>query len=227
MTPIPLPSTAQYTPGPLSPDSLGIGNLTKEGQDVRAAGTNATISTLNQNPSVIITKDSLDVPLEFAFHILNERTNFTRPSAVPLFRTRNVEGAQTEEPSAMNEYQKLRNGLGADMKARLEENEKLPFSKQDHALVAFDQGLRFQAASQALAKYLGGPDMDPERAMADAATFKSMPETAKKNAIHTGQKIANHVDKHLEKVGPNDPSFDLLSNASGLLKEAIGLLKLK
>jgi len=222
MTPLPPPTTVVYTPGPNAPDYMDM--QSKEGKQERTNVTTPTISTLSQNPGVVLSKDGLDVPLEFAFQILNERTGFTRPSLMPLFRTRYVAGAKEEEPSAATEYQKLRDALNPEMKQRLSDNEKLPLAQQDPSLIAFDQALRFEAVTTAIIKYLGGPDMDPERAVADAANFKNMPEATKQNMLNVSQMILNGVDSYLVTVGPNDPAFVLLSGAAGQIKEAMALL---
>jgi hypothetical protein len=177
-----------------------------------------------QNPGVILTTHGEDVPLEIAFGIRREATQANRPPLLPLFRVRNAEG-QEEPFSAQSNYEELRQSLPSDLKERLDADEALSFRERDPDLIALDQSLHFEATRRALLKQLEGPAMDPERAAASGQNYMALPQNVKDNLLELSQDILKRFDQYLEKLGPNDPSFDALARAGGQMREALNVVK--
>lgn len=216
MTPLPLTVTTGLSTGPNSPDYVDLGSKEKM-QEV----TNNKIPTgSSAGKGVILAKDSLDVPLETAFGIHNESTNTSRPTLTPLFRTRYVD-VTNQEPLGIPEYEELRNSLPAELRLKLEKDEKLPFRERDPDLIAFDNSLKFEAMRRAIIKQLGGA----ETGTILNTNFQEMPEAAKQHLIGWSSQIVHHLENYLTYIGPNDPSYDLFLNAANQMKETLHQLK--
>lgn len=178
----------------------------------------------SQNRGVPLAQDSLDIPIELQFGINNERTESSRPTLMPLNRTRFVQMPPISS-SYEQEYIQLRNSLPEDLRTKLEEDERLHFSKRDPDLIAFNESLKFEAARRMMIQYLAAPPADLERALASAANYSNMPETILKNILSHSSHVLNKIDDYLNQIGPNDPSYDNYLNASNLAHDAIRILK--
>lgn len=218
MPPIPLTVTTGMPSGPLSSnyvDLLSKDNLQQINNTKIQQGHSA-------NRGVILTQDGLNVPLETAFGIHDEKSESSRPTLSPLFRTRYVD--QPNQGDDGSDYAELRNSLPPELQELLTEDEKLPFRDRDPNMIALDNSLQFEANRRGLVKSLANPPIDIKRATADAANFKNLPAEAKHNIAHYSGQIVQGLDNYLQTIGPNDPSYDLLLNASNQMKEGIDLL---
>lgn len=218
MTPLPL--TVTTTPsGPNSPDYTNPNS-----KDNMQQINNTTIPQgFNPNKGVVLSSDSLNVPLEVLSHIQNDPSASSRPSLMPLFRTRYV-----EDPSSSNigeeEYQTLRNNLPDELKAKLEQDEALPFRERDPDLIALDQSLRFEATMIALLKQLSGTETT---AGPSSLNFQNLDNLAETNLIGLTQYMVGALNHYLTDVGPNEPSYDLFLGTYNQMNEALTLLNNK
>lgn len=180
-------------------------------------------SSQSLNPGVILTTDSLEVPLEYAFSIADQRSESSRPSLMPLFRTRYVDKALLEDLS-IDYYVQLRNALPAHLKEELEADEQLAVEKRDSNLVALDHSLHFEADVLLFAKKLSSSPLDPDQATLAAQVFHDLPTQTHQALLNHEKQVISYLDRHLESIGPNDPSYDIFLNASNQLKEAWNFL---
>lgn len=216
MTPIPLTVRTGVPTGPMAPDYVDL--LSKE--NLQQINNTKIQQGHSATRGVILTQDTINVPLETAFGINNERSETSRPTLMPLFRTRYVEMPKLSN-FIESDYAVLRNQLPTELREALESNEKLPFKDQDPDLIALDQSLQFEASRRTLIKILGNPPVDQERALADAVNFIKLPEMVSKNILNYGYTITNCLDRYLGALGPNDPSYDLLLKTSNQIKELL------
>jgi len=172
---------------------------------------------------VKLTTDSLEVPLEYAFGINNEASPSSRPSLMPLFRTRYVDKTTVEEES-IDYYVQLRNSLSDELRSQLDDDELLSIEKRDSNLVALDHSLHFQADVLTFAKKIESIVIDPESASLAAQDFQTLPSQAQQVLLDHDHQVISYLEHHLQSVGANDPSYDLLLNASNQLKEAWSFL---
>lgn len=219
MTALPPSVSVGYSSGPNSPDY--VDQLSKDGmQQIN----NSKIQQGHiQNPGVILSSDGLDVPLETAFAINDPRTESNRPTLMPLFRTRYVELPKADS-SSEQDYQTLRNHLPPDLQAKLTADESLPSNERDPDLIALDGSLRFEAARMTITRYIGTAPADVERAQASTANYAQMPDQVTSNLLGFSGYIVDKLNQHLQELGPNDPSYDMFSGVSNLIKESINLL---
>ncbi len=175
----------------------------------------------------ILTKDSLDVPFEAQIGIETEPAEAGRPSLPPLFRTRFVDDRLVED-SSRDYYQELRNNLSPYLKEKLIEDEaQLAFEDRDPDLIALDTSLKFEANLLAMADRLSAPGTGDEKALISAQQFMALPELVQRELSTYGLHAVHFLDGYLEKIGRNDPSYEILLNVSNQMKEALELFKYK
>ena len=213
-----------FSSSPNSPDYMDMGS--KEILQQQAA--NKFLQGSPINPGVILTKDSLQVPLEVQFGITDERANSSNPTLMPLIRTRYVEDRTTEDTS-LGFYQERRAKLSDGLKQKLDANDEAirtgQFDLIDQDVLALDMSLKFEANLMALANGLSVPSSGHESLLIGAQQYLAMPEAVKSEMISYGSKVVHFLDQHLSQIGSNDPSYDILLNASNQIKEALTLLK--
>jgi hypothetical protein len=214
-----LPIGGGFTSSPNSPDYIDISS-----KDLLQERTNNTIPQGSPgNRGVILTKDSLDVPLEFAFGITDDRSEPGRPTLLPLFRTLIVDDQKIPDTSR-NYYEKLRNELSPNLKTKLEQDEQQPFEDRDPDLVALDNSLRFNANVLALAKSFSLPVEEGHLSLIGAQQYLNLPNAIRQEILTYGTTVSNYVDRFLAQIGPNDPSYDFLLNATNQIKQTLDLL---
>ncbi|MBA2369895.1 MAG: hypothetical protein H0V82_12890, partial [Candidatus Protochlamydia sp.] len=92
-TALPPPTGFGFTSSQSSPDFVDL-NSTEKSQRTN----NTQLKQGNPvSPGVILSKDSIEIPIEVAFGINNDKANSSRPTLLPLFRTRYVEDRTTED----------------------------------------------------------------------------------------------------------------------------------
>lgn len=175
------------------------------------------------NKGVVLTKDSLDAPLETQFDLTNARSEQGRPVIPHLFQTRFMEDAPLIE-GRPNYYAELRSGLSPLLQTKLTQNEQLDLEDKDPDIAALDAGLKFEAALLESADRLSRPAAANEELKQTTAAFSALPEVTRHATRQFGQQITAFLDTHLSTIGPNDPSYDLLSHISSVLKDAHQLL---
>jgi hypothetical protein len=215
------PSTGfGFTSSQSSPDFIDF-NSTEKSQRTN----NTQLKQGNPvTPGVILSKDSIEIPLEVAFGINNDKTNSSRPTLLPLFRTRYVEDRSTEDLSLIF-YQERLSSIPLELQQKLNLEKSKPLEDRDPDLVALDESLRFEANLLALADGLSVPSSD--EILIRAQAFLALPNMVKHELLTYGLAVTNFLDRYLVSIGPNDPSYDLLLNVSNQLKEATSLLNLK
>ena len=175
------------------------------------------------NKGVVLAKDSLDVPMEVQFDLTNTRSEQGRPVIPHLFQTRFMEDAPPPE-TRHDYYTELRGSLSPLLQTKLTQNEQLDLEEKDPDLAALDASLQFQAAFLERADRLSRPAASNEELQQTTASFLALPNTTRNATREFGQHIQTFLDRHLSSIGPNDPSYDLLSHISSVLKEANQLL---
>lgn len=217
--PLPLPIGTGFTANPSAPDY--IGDLqSKEKVDQRSKGIQQ-----GSNAGAILAKDSLEVPLEAAMPISSEQIGSGRPALMPLFRTIQVKDKEVDN---LTDYfaQRLRQSLNPDLKTRLEEDEKQLFDDRDPDLIALDQGIiQFGAELLSRVALAGLPASSDDAQLIAAQRYLNLPEQAKQAGIEYGLTINQYLDQFLADIGHNDPSYQLLKEASDQLKETLGTIK--
>lgn len=205
---------------PTSPDYIDLNSTEKSKQ----LSNTQPKQGVRDNPGVVLTADSLAVPLEFAFAISPDPSNPGRPSLSPLFRLRYVEDKQPDDLS-LSYYQERLNSLPLKLQQRLNLDKSKPLEERDPDLVALDTSLKFQAHLMALAhpSSVAGSGPPDEAALIGAQQHLELPDKVKDALLQNGSVITHFLDNYLSAIGPNDPSYDLLLKASIQLKEAIQL----
>ncbi|MCE2983971.1 MAG: hypothetical protein LW832_10470 [Parachlamydia sp.] len=213
------PTGYGFTGSQYSPDYSDPNTPEKSGQM-----TNTSVKQGNPiNPGVILTKDSLEVPLEVQFGINNEQSGASRPSLLPLFRTRYVEDSQTEDLT-LTHYQERLNSLPLELQQRLNLDKSKPLEDRDPDLVALDESLHFESNLLALAAKISISNEDPNLVIR-AQQYLAFPDHVKKELLAYANSVTNFLDDHLASIGPNDPAYDLFLGVSNQLKEAMTLFK--
>ncbi|WP_068467246.1 hypothetical protein [Candidatus Protochlamydia phocaeensis] len=210
-----------FTSSPNSPDYIDLSSK----DQVQETTNNRIPQGAPWNKGVILAKDSLEVPIEIAFGINNDRTEPGKPSLLPLFRTRFVDDHQVEDLSR-SYYLELRDNLPTDLQKILSQDEAKPnIEDRDPDLMALDNSLRFEANILALADHLSVPQSD-EGVLIGAQQFLALPTLVKQELLAYGANVGQFLDRYLAEIGPNDPSYDLLLNVSNQMKEAYQLFNL-
>ncbi|CUI15984.1 conserved hypothetical protein [Candidatus Protochlamydia naegleriophila] len=217
------PTGYGFSSSPTSPDYVDL-NSTEKSEQLSNTQMKQGAPT---NPGVILTTDSLEVPIEVAFGINSDKASSSKPSLLPLFRTRYVEDRQTEDLS-LSYYQERLNSLTLEMQQRLNLDKSKPFEERDPDLIALDNSLKFEAHLMALAGSSSVPGSAPdESTLIGAQQYLGLPDLVKQELLNYGLIVTNFLDDHLTTIGPNDPSYDLLLNVSNQLKEAMQLFRSK
>lgn len=182
----------------------------------------------HSNRGAILAKDSLNVPLEFAFRIANENAQPDRPVLLPLFRARDIADKEQLEEPIRNYYEELRAGLSPPLREKLEQNERILLEDRDPNLTALDQGLlRFgSAALEQLIGVMGAPLALDDIRMVGAQSYLESPDRVGEEIVNYATAMNTYLDDYLAQIGPNDPSYDLLLNASTQIRQALNVLKM-
>ncbi|WP_075883344.1 hypothetical protein [Candidatus Protochlamydia sp. W-9] len=211
-----------FSNSPTSPDYNDLNALSKS--------QTLTNSKMKQgaptNPGVILTEDSLEVPLEVAFGINIDRASAGRPTLSPLFRSRFADENNQTENLALSYYQSRFEGLPFELQARLTLDKQKEFEDRDPDLLALDASLKFDAQLLAFRDSFSVSKTDESIQIA-AQQYLGLPDAIGQEMIKTSGAITNFLDDHLSQIGPNDPDYDRLLNVSNLIKETTYLLKLK
>lgn len=208
---LPFMPTVPVGPPPISADYTDPNAKDKSQQMANTKlqqGSNASI-----NPGVILTADGLDVPLEVMFNLTNQRSESSRPTLMPIFRSRYVEDGQTVGIDSTNDYQALRDSLSPALRGMLEKDETLGFEERDPNLIALDHALHFAAMSLAMSRQFGLPPAEMEKALLAAEKFLDQPSTAQQNLVEYTTVLTSYLNQYLQEVGPNEPGYDLWLNA--------------
>jgi hypothetical protein len=205
--------------GPTSPDPLDFNS-----QDSNSQRTNTTVPQgSGANSGVILTQNSLDVPLEVQFSINNDRANPSRPSLAVLFRSLNTDDSQTEELTALL-YQDLRSALSPQLQTRLTTDElKSSFEDRDPDMIALDVALHFQANLLAIAQMLKEADLKEDETKVSPLANDNFSKQVNQGIVAYSGLVVNVLDNHLTTIGKNNPSYDLFSHVSNQIKETISL----
>lgn len=208
-----------FTSHPNAPDYIELNSKEQQQQ--------LTNSKIQQGSTdkrgVILTKDSLDIPLELAFGINNDRAETSRPTLLPLFRTRFVADREAEELS-QNYYAILRSRLPPELQLKLLEDERELFEDRDPDLIALDNSLKFDANVLTLTTQFGVPILEDDMRLIAAQNYLNLPHTVKEELLAYASGVTDYLDQHLAQIGPNDPSYELLLTASNELKNSLWLL---
>lgn len=170
------------------------------------------------NPGVVLAKDSLDVPLENLLPLTNQKTEPDRPTLLPLFRAPLVRDRPLEEPLA-NYYQQLRESLSPFLQAKLEGNEHTEKGEKDPDVSALDATLNVFAGFLGQTEKLQRPVAEKEGVEETKQSLQSLPSRSLAASLALGERLEKELEGHLSEIGPNDPSYDLLGNVFGLLRE--------
>lgn len=174
---------------------------------------------------VPLSKYGEDIPLEFAFGIRDEKTGSSRPTLLPLFRTRYVDTMSDNSPNIRNQYEKLRNLLSPEMKFRLEQNKAIrDVELRDPDLTAFDQSIRFAAQLMTWGTRASQPIPAGDMSLEAARSFQELPQQAKQVLLSYGQEVDQFIQSHLEEMGRNDPRYELFTQALTVLRQARHLI---
>ena len=225
MTPFQPPTFIGIPTGPLSPiyDDFSSKDKSQERSNTTLANAPGT------SKGVVLTTDTLDVPLESLIKLANERTETSRPTLSPLFRTRYVDSNPPQPMSVESFYEALRERLPTspiNLKSRLEYDESLNFKDRNPDFIALDQSLWFQAnVLSTFIERLGRPRDVSGHVKIAAEEFQNLPDQIKNNAVNWSHTILTYLDKHLQNVGPNDPSYDLFLEASNQMRDALNIIK--
>lgn len=213
-----IPIGTGFTSSPSSPDYVDLNSNDKIQERSRG---------IQQGPATgaVLSKDSLDVPLEEALPISDERAGSSRPTLMPLFRTRYVEDKEVTDLT-QHFVQRLRDALDPGLRARLEQDETQVFDDRDPDLIALDQGfIQFGAEVLTRTAMAGLPVSEDDPQMIAAQNYLSLPKAARQESVAYGSMIDQYLDRFLANIGPNDPSYDLLLKASNQLKQTIDFVK--
>lgn len=222
MLPLPPPVFSGNTP--ISPDFTNP-NMKDLSQQV----VNSTLqqgSASHVSPGVVLAKDSLSVPLEVLMGINNQKTESSRPTLLPVFRTRYVEGGQTTNLDSSADYIELRNTLLGRLGMTVTDYEQ-GLSEGNLDLISTDQFLQFAAKQKALAKQFQAPVADMEGMQQTTEAFKTMSDVVKNNILNMTNGTIRQLSEYLRQMGPNLPGHDLWLSALNDLEETKGVLEQK
>lgn len=218
---IPTVFTSAGGSGPTSPDNYDLNS-----NDILQERTNSKVSSSSvANKGVVLTKDSLDVPLEVQFNITNDRTESGRPTLPILVRIRDTDNAALKDDLALTFYQQFRSQLSPEMQERLLNDEEFSFQDRDPSYIALDVALRFQANLAAISEMLKQDDLNRDKIEASIASFNHLPVQVNQALNNFNQEVLNHLSIYLHTIGRNDPSYDILASVSNQINEALNLLK--
>lgn len=220
MLPLPPPVFSGNTP--VSPNYTNP-NVKDEAQQIVNTRLQQGSST-HVSPGVYLSKDSLNVPLEVLFGITNQKTESSRPTLLPVFRSRYVEAGENYGLDSSADYAAMRDTMLSRLGISLEEYEE-GLANGDLTLIATDQFVQFAAQQKTLAKQLQLPVIDLEGTFNSTEAFKALPESVKQNLIAYVNTLANQLSEYLSFIGPNHPAYDLWLNALNDLDEMKELLE--
>ncbi len=201
--------------GPGSPDYIDFNN-----KDTTQEWIINRMPTGSGNKGVVLTKDTLDIPLETQFGIHDERSESSRPTLMPLFRTRYVDTPESQDELTAS-YQNLVDSLPAPIKEALKNDMSQPFEERDANWIAFDNSLRFLAGFQNTVAILARPTDTSDQAQIRAQNYLQLPNQVKQRLNSYGTDLVNRLNNYLNQIGPNDPAHDLFSNVSSLIAQTI------
>ena len=198
--------------------------------ETNAERTNTTIPAgSSNNRGVVLTQDSLSVPLEVQFAISNDPTNTSRPTLPVIFRIRDADDGRVANLAAQF-YLSFRANLSPILQNRLlnDENE-LFFEDRDPDLIALDSSLYFEADIAAkIAAHLEANTAEVAEATKTDYIKKDQMKisSARQNIISYSQNVLNSVIQHVNKIGANDPSHDIFMHVCNQAQEALNLLNI-
>lgn len=201
----------------------GFSNLTP---DYSKEAEQEQVKKGSSTPSVgaILTKDSLEVPFEKQISAHSQEAESGRPSLPPLFRMRFVEDRKGEDLSR-DYYQTLRNELPPLLKEKLSKDETRELAYRNPDLVALDTSLKFEANLLALIAMATVPSSKAKEDLLSAQQNLALPDEMQQELINYGFSVLGFLDRYLDSIGHNDPSYETLTNISNQIKEALELLK--
>lgn len=216
------PSTGSgFTNSPFSPDYIDLNSKDK----INTTNASNPVQNSPINPGVILTKDSLDIPLIMQGGITNERPQPPKPELdLVLFTNRYVDTPEFEDKT-ITFYNELKSNLSPALQEQLKENEQKDFEDQDPNLIALDAGLQMQAIWIAMAETLAVHPPSNEPLSHATELFLDLPLTFGNNFAAFGMSISNHLDQYLATISSDDPGYDLLLNTSNQIKDALAILR--
>ena len=170
------------------------------------------------NPGVILTKDSLEVPLENLIPLTNPRSEPSRPTLLPIFRAP-LSADRPLEESLPNFYQELRNSLSPFLQAKLEGNDQTEKGDKDPDVSALDATVNLFASFLGRSEHLKRAVVEKEGMEGTQKMLQSLPSTSLQASLFLGERLEKELAGHLSEIGSNDPSYDLLTRVFGLLQE--------
>lgn len=171
----------------------------------------------------LLSKDSLDVPLEVYLSSDIEGAEAGRPSLSPLFRTRM--GDENESKDASHAfYLELRNKLPPYLKEKLSRDEALDFEDRDPDLIALDTSLKVDANLMAVAQQLSLKAENNETVQETTQSFVALPHRIQARLLDYETMVVNHLDRYAATSERNDPSHTILTNTLTHMKEALEYL---
>lgn len=188
----------------------------KDADDANEAKTKNTL-VQGGNPSskgVILTQDSLEVPLEIQNPIQNDRYNQTRPTLPPAVQLLLASSKPGEAP---NFYDEVFDKLSDGRQNSIAQNSVLQLDDQNQELTAFNHVVNMGADLLGASHAISNNAID---SIADIKTFQELPDKVQAGIIGNVGKFITLAEEHLNKIGPNDPAYDQLSAAIGKLKSA-------
>lgn len=189
---------------------------------------NSRIASGSGNTGVPLAKDGVDIPLEYAIPLKDERSAGSRPTLYPLFRTRYAELTPQTNWDIQGYYTKLKDSLSPETRFQLETDLKQLFEDRTPDWVAMDSSVRFAASILLLAHQAARPfsfDTDSDYQTKAIRHFQELPHQAEQELLNYSQEVYQFASQYLGELGRNDPSYEMFANALIALQQGRLLLK--
>lgn len=186
--------------------------------------TTTTASTVVAQTNLGITADSLDRPLpQMDAHTLwKYNTNANNPFISPLNRLRIVlEYARKTDAVWTEAFARLVRLIAEETRAELLHEAHLPPEMRNHAYGALDQSLGWMAKIMTWLNQVSRPPTDEQIVLSRTPENTALSSVVMDATVTQGLEIVTGALNYLDQVGPQDPNFDGLTNATNNVGNAI------
>lgn len=171
---------------------------------------------------VILTKDSLEVPLEKQISAHSQETEPGHPQ-LPILQIHSSETHDKKDLSFYY-YKMLRDELPALLKEKLNQDEALiDLADRNPDLIALDTSLKFEANLLALTTHFSSSEI--QQSLLNDQQKLLLPTHIQQELLTYGSSILSFLEHNLNLKGHHDSNYEMLVNISNQIKEALELLK--
>lgn len=206
-----------YAPGYIPP--YNVDDVSQRVVSSSAHGQNI----LGASKGAIIAPNTQDIPFPvFTGNISNYGKLPSTPVLLYFVRSYGVDVPLTESESSASIYKKIRERLPPNLRKKLDYDEQQEEENRDPDLIALDESMHFAADFiQKTTQLAAAVNLEHPTIKAGIGLINAMANDMENNTYSFVNEVKGYMHNHLDTIGRNDPSYDILSNSLQLLDDAL------